>query len=121
MNILFVALGSAVGGVLRYLAGMLIPAANGFPVATLSINVVGSFMIGLLSGLIARFTSGAVHEALRLMLVVGFCGGFTTFSTFSNEALRLIESSHYLAALSYVLVSVFAGLAAVFVGYLISR
>lgn len=121
MNVLFVAIGSAAGGVLRYLVGMLIPAANGFPLATLSINIAGSFLIGLFSGLLTRFAGGASAEMLRLVFVVGFCGGFTTFSTFSNETLRLLESSHYLAALGYVLASVLAGLLAVFLGYLISR
>lgn len=121
MNILLVALGSAAGGVVRYLVGTLIPAIGGFPLATLSINVAGSFLIGLFSGLLTRLAGGASAEILRLVLVVGFCGGFTTFSTFSNETLRLIESSHYLAAALYVLASVLAGLLAVFLGYVISR
>lgn len=121
MNIVLVALGSAAGGVVRYLVGMLIPAVSGFPLATLTINVAGSFLIGLFSGLLTRFAGGASADALRLVLVVGFCGGFTTFSTFSNETLRLIESSHYLVATGYVVASVFAGLFAVFIGYLISR
>lgn len=112
MNIILVAFGSAAGGVARYLVGMFIPAVSGFPLSTLSVNVVGSFLIGLFSGILARSVVGASAEALRLLLVVGFCGGFTTFSTFSNETLRLIESSHYLAATGYVVASVFAGLVA---------
>lgn len=121
MNILLVALGSAAGGIARYLVGTLIPAVCGFPLATLSVNIAGSFLIGLISGLMARLAGGASAEALRLVLVVGFCGGFTTFSTFSNETLRLIESSHYLAAALYVLASVLVGLLAVFIGSAISR
>lgn len=121
MNVLLVAFGSAAGGVARYLVGSLIPAANGFPLATLSINVAGSFLIGLASGLLARFAGGANVEILRLVFTVGFCGGFTTFSTFSNEALKLLESSHYLAAAGYLFVSVLAGLLAVYLGYLISK
>lgn len=121
MNILLVALGSAAGGVVRYLVGTLIPAVGGFPLATLSVNVAGSFLIGLFSGLLTRLAGGTSAEVLRLVLVVGFCGGFTTFSTFSNETLRLIESAHYLAASLYVLASVLAGLLAVFIGYAISR
>lgn len=121
MNILFVAVGSAMGGVVRYLIGTLVPAVSGFPLATLTINIVGSFLIGLFSGWLARLAGGANAETLRLVLVVGFCGGFTTFSTFSNETVRLIESSHYLAAAGYILVSVLAGLLAVFLGSLLSR
>lgn len=121
MSFLYVALGSAAGGALRYFVGTLIPAAHGFPAATCAINVIGSFLIGLLSGFLARTTGGAVSEILRLILVVGFCGGFTTFSTFSNETFRLIEASHYVTALSYVLISVIFGLLAVWLGYLISK
>ena len=121
MNILLVALGSAAGGVARYLVGTFIPAVGGFPFATLSVNIVGSFLIGLFSGLLTRFAGGANAEALRLVLVVGFCGGFTTFSTFSNETLRLIESSHGFVAVGSILASVLAGLLAVFLGYAISR
>lgn len=121
MNVLYVALGSAAGGALRYLVGTFIPAAHGFPLATCTINVVGSFLIGLLSGLLARTAGGAASEIVRLVLVVGFCGGFTTFSTFSNETFRLMEASNYLTAFVYVFLSVLAGLIAVFLGYLISR
>lgn len=121
MNFLYVALGSAAGGVLRYLVGLFIPAAQGFPLATCTINVVGSFLIGLLSGLLARTAGGAASEIVRLVLVVGFCGGFTTFSTFSNETFRLMEASNYLTAFVYVIFSVLSGLVAVFLGYLVSR
>lgn len=121
MNFFYVALGSAAGGALRYLVGLFIPAAHGFPLATCTINVIGSFLIGLFSGLLARTTGGAASEIFRLIFVVGFCGGFTTFSTFSNETFRLIEASNYLTALVYVLISALFGLFAVFFGYMISR
>ena len=120
MNFVLVAAGSAFGGVLRYLVSQGLAAQKGFPWATLSVNVVGSFLIGLLSGLIVRHCGGN-GESVRLFAVVGFCGGFTTFSTFSNETFRLLEGSQWLAAVGYVGVSVLAGLAAVFLGYLISR
>ena len=119
MNIVLVAVGSALGGVLRYLASLGLAAQRGFPWATLSVNVVGSFLIGFLSGLSARHCGGN-GEGIRLFAVVGFCGGFTTFSTFSNETFRLIEGSQWLSAAVYVGVSVLAGLAAVFLGYLVS-
>ena len=120
MKILLVAVGSGLGGVLRYLVPCWIGASKGFPWATLTVNVVGSLLIGLLSGLLARH-GGSSAESIRAFAVVGFCGGFTTFSTFSNEMFRLIESSQWLSAAAYVSLSVLAGLAAVFVGYVISR
>ena len=120
MKILLVAVGSGLGGVLRYLVPSWIGAAKGFPWATLTVNVGGSLLIGILSGLLARH-GGSSAEAVRAFAVVGFCGGFTTFSTFSNETFRLIESNQWLSAAVYVGVSVVAGLAAVFLGYLISK
>ena len=120
MKILLVAVGSGLGGVLRYLVPCWIGAAKGFPWATLTVNVVGSLLIGFLSGLLARH-GGSSAESIRAFAVVGFCGGFTTFSTFSNEAFRLIESNQLLSAVAYVSLSVLAGLTAVFLGYAISK
>ena len=120
MKILLVAIGSGLGGVLRYLVPCWIGTAKGFPWATLTVNVVGSLLIGLLSGLLARH-GGSSAESIRAFAVVGFCGGFTTFSTFSNETFGLIESSQWLSAVAYVSLSILAGLAAVFLGYAISR
>ena len=120
MKILLVAIGSGLGGVLRYLMPCWIGAAKGFPWATLTVNVVGSLLIGLISGLLARH-GGSSAEAIRSFAVVGFCGGFTTFSTFSNETFHLIENNQWISAAGYVGLSVAAGLIAVFVGYLISK
>ena len=120
MKTLLVAVGSGLGGVLRYLVPGWIGATKGFPWATLAVNVAGSLLIGLLSGWLARH-GGSSAESIRAFAVVGFCGGFTTFSTFSNETFRLIENNQWLAASAYVGLSVVAGLAAVFVGYLISK
>ena len=117
-----VAVGSAFGGMLRYFLSVCFPSSGGFPWATLGINVVGSFFIGLGSGLIARFWSGTLAgDCIRAVALVGFCGGFTTFSTFSNEVFQLLEGGHTLSAVGYVTLSVFVGLAAVFCGCLISR
>ena len=120
MKMLLVAVGSGLGGVLRYLVPCWICAAKGFPWATLTANVVGSLLIGLISGLLARH-GGSSAESIRAFAVVGFCGGFTTFSTFSNETFRLVENNQWLSAAGYVGLSVAAGLVAVFVGYLISK
>lgn len=89
-NCLFVGLGGAAGAVCRYLVGMLPVLQRGaFPLATLVINLLGSFLIGL----IAQRASGpaGLDPNLVLFLKVGFCGGFTTFSTFSLESLTLLE------------------------------
>ena len=120
MKILLVAVGSGLGGVLRYLVPCWIGAAKGFPWATLAVNVVGSLLIGILSGLLARH-GGSSAESIRCFAVVGFCGGFTTFSTFSNETFRLLENNQWLSAAGYVGLSVAAGLVAVLVGYWLSK
>ena len=120
MKILLVAVGSGLGGALRFLVPCWIGTAKGFPWATLAINVAGSLLIGFLSGLLARH-GGSSAESVRAFAVVGFCGGFTTFSTFSNETLRLLEDGQWLSAAAYVGVSVSAGLAAVFLGHLVSK
>ena len=120
MKIFLVAIGSGLGGVLRHLVPCWVGVSKGFPWATLTVNVVGSLLIGLLSGLLARH-GGSSAESIRAFAVVGFCGGFTTFSTFSNETFRLIESSQWPSAVAYVSLSILAGLAAVFLGYWISK
>ena len=120
MKILLVAIGSGLGGVLRYLVPCWIGAPRGFPWATLTVNVVGSLLIGLLSGHLARH-GGSSADSIRAFAVVGFCGGFTTFSTFSNETFRMLENNQWLSAAGYVGLSVAAGLVAVFVGYWLSK
>lgn len=102
----FVALGSALGGVARYLLGGLVQQASRstFPTGTLVINVTGSFLLGLLYRYAAD--SVAISPELRAMLAIGFCGGFTTFSTFSYETVRLIEDGEFARASVYMLLSV---------------
>ena len=114
-----VALGGALGAVLRYQTGgavarwLVASAAAAFPWATLAVNVTGSFAMGLLAGWLARH-DGA--EGWRLLLGVGLLGGFTTFSAFSLELLSLIERGAPGLALAYALVSVAAGLAGLWLG-----
>lgn len=120
-HILLVALGGALGSVTRYLTGvgMTRLLGSGFPWGTLTVNIVGSFLIGFLVELLARKLNGAVE--VRLFLVVGFLGGFTTFSSFSLEALALFERGATASAATYVLTSLFISLAAVFGGLLLGR
>ena len=122
VDVLFVAIGAALGGVGRFLVGQLVKSAGGFPWATFTVNVVGSLLLGFLSGWLARpsqLSSEAV-QMIRCFAVVGVCGGFTTFSTFSNETFRLLEGAQWSLALLYAVVSLLAGLAAVFLGSILS-
>lgn len=119
MNLLLVALGSALGGVGRYLVSTLVVSRGGFPSATLTVNVLGALAIGLLSGVLARGQGCA--EAIRAFAVVGLCGGFTTFSTFSNETFGLLEAGRYGILAAYVAASLLGGLAAVALGFALSR
>ena len=115
MVLLLIALGGAAGSVLRYLLGGRAQhfAPHGFPLGTLFVNVVGCFLVGIL---IRQFMNIQTHNYLRALLVVGFCGGFTTFSTFSAETLGLIEGGEYGRATSYVILSIVLCLAATFMG-----
>ena len=111
-NILFVALGGAVGSVGRYLV------SGSFPWGTLTVNIVGSLLIGFLTGLVSK---GIVSPELKLLLVTGFCGGFTTFSTFSNESFQMLKAGDALLAALYIGGSVALGIFAVFLGTMLAE
>ena len=115
-HVLWVACGGAAGSVLRYLVSRWMPAT--FPWGTLTVNIVGSLLIGVLVGLASK---EMLSTEMRLLLVTGFCGGFTTFSTFANESYGMLEGDHILTAALYVSASVFAGILAVYVGLQLSR
>ena len=124
MASLHVALGGAIGSVLRYQLGRAMThwlgpqAVTAFPWATLTVNVVGSLAMGLLAGWLARHGQGG--EQWRLFLGVGVLGGFTTFSAFSLEMMLLIERQP-LQGITYALVSVLAGLTALYLGLIVMR
>ena len=111
-----VGLGGALGSVARYLLGTLIQTrtTGTFPVATLIINVSGSLLLGFLMqfGLETR----SVSPEMRLFLTTGFCGGYTTFSTFSYETVVLLQAGAYLRAGLYMLSSVFLSLTGTILG-----
>jgi fluoride exporter len=121
MQILIVAVGGAVGSVCRFLTGVFVTRLAGpaFPWGTLTVNVVGSFAIGFLAELVARKLNASME--MRLLIVVGFLGGFTTFSSFSLDTIALIERGATAAALSYVLASVVISLLATFGGLAFGR
>ena len=117
----YVAFGSAVGGATRYWLAAYIQRTSGatFPLGTLVINITGSFVLGLL----LRFAldTPAFSPALRLALTTGFCGGYTTFSTFSVETVTLIEEGDWRRAALYVGVSVLVSLFGAFAGVALAR
>jgi CrcB protein len=115
---LWIAIGSALGGVSRYaLTKALMPTSLAFPWSTIVINVIGSFIIGFFGTLTLSGGRYAVPENARLFVMVGLCGGFTTFSSFSLQTLDLLRSGHCARAAANVLLSVLLCLAAVGVGH----
>ena len=111
MNFLIVFLGAGVGGAIRHginLATARLLPGVAFPVATLFINVLGSFLMGIIAESFVLRGSGG--HPLRLLLTTGVLGGFTTFSTFSLDAITLYERGQTGAAVAYVLASVIAAL-----------
>ena len=116
-NVVLIFLAGGCGSVLRYLVGLVLPSAL-FPWATLAVNVAGSFAIGLFGAMAARF---GWSEGVRLALTVGLCGGFTTFSTFSREALALASSGRWCAFSLYVAGNVILGIAAAALGFTCAR
>lgn len=119
-NVLLVGAGSFIGGAARYLVSLALKnASKGFPWATLLVNLAGCFLIGLLWGMFSKST--AVESNWALFLTVGFCGGFTTFSTFSKEALMMLQSGNIWGFAGYIGISVAAGIALVALGYFLVK
>ncbi len=118
MAYLWVLIGSAIGGLLRYLVGLwTVPVSGGFPTGTLIINVLGSFVIGFFGTYTLHGGRHPASDNLRLFVMVGVCGGFTTFSSFSLQTFDLLRSGHWGRALAYVVLSSTLGLAAVAAGH----
>ncbi|KAF5885504.1 fluoride efflux transporter CrcB [Rhizobium sp. PEPV16] len=118
---LLVAVGGAIGSLLRYYVGQWALRLMGpaFPWGTLAVNVVGCFVIGIFAELIARKFNASVE--LRLLLITGFLGGFTTFSAFSLDAISLFERGEAVAGGIYIAASVGLSMAAVMTGLAVMR
>ena len=117
MNILFVAFGGALGSVSRYLLGTWIQSVSksiDFPYGTLTVNLIGCFVIGFLSQLAE--TRGVFTSESRALVFVGILGGFTTFSSFGNDTINLLRDGDTFNALANVGANVILGLALVWLG-----
>ena len=114
---LSIAVGGAIGCVSRYFVAQLVQQRAGpdFPFGTLLINITGSFLLGFLMRYALQ--SGAISAETRALLTTGFCGGYTTFSTFSYETAMLIDDGEYARAALYVGASVLVSLIGTFVGF----
>ena len=120
-SLLLVALGGGIGSMLRFLTSFLTNKyyASSFPLATFITNVLGCLLIGILMGSFDR--SGTQSSELKFLLVTGFCGGYTTFSAFSYENIKLLQSGQTNTALAYMALSLVTGLLATWAGLLIAR
>jgi len=121
MSYFYVFVGGGIGAVCRYAATTTIGARFGmfFPFGTLFVNIVGSFLIGLILGLLLPMAKSLhlLPESVRLMLTVGFLGGFTTFSSFSMETLTLLRNGNILLAFFNIGANVILGLLAAWLGW----
>lgn len=121
-HLLLVALGGAIGASLRHLIGQIVLrlAGPGFPFGTMTVNIAGSFAMGLFVAWLTRRSGGTSNE-LRLFIATGLLGGFTTFSAFSLDVAVLWERGQAMAATFYVLGSVMLSVAALFAGLWLAR
>lgn len=117
----FIALGSALGGVARFLLGSFLQqkAGTAFPIGTLVVNVSGSLLLGFLMSY--ALSTAAISPEIRGLLTTGLCGGYTTFSTFTYDALILVEEGRLGRAAAYVLLSVILSLIGAYLGITAAR
>lgn len=120
-NLLLVGLGGFFGSIARYLTYLLIDKriTSLFPWSTFAVNVAGSLLLGIIMGIMIKST--LINDNMRLLLAIGFCGSFTTFSTFAYENMFLYHQKALITALIYTLLSLIVGIAAVFGGYFIGK
>ena len=122
MSYLYVTLGSALGGLLRYaLSRLTLSLDADFPWGTIFINLLGSFVIGYFGTLTLHGTRYEVPENTRIFVMIGLCGGFTTFSSFSLQSFDLLRSGHWMRALANIVLSVVLCFAAVAAGHVLAR
>lgn len=120
-SVLLVGIGGGAGSILRMLVNVYVNKWTNqtFPLATFLVNIAGCLIIGILFGLFAK--GQLAHQDYKMLLATGFCGGFTTFSTFSSEGLLLFQSGNGQTAIFYLLLSMITGLGAVWLGMSLVR
>lgn len=120
-TLFFIGIGSFFGGIFRFLLTRFIQSntSYSFPLGTLTVNIIGCFVIGLLYGIVER--GNLLNTEVRLFLTVGLCGGFTTFSTFLGENFLLLRDQHFFYFILYTTLSIVAGLLAVYLGHLMTK
>lgn len=118
MSYLLIGIGGALGAICRYSLGLFVArrTKSSFPFGTWIINITGSLLLGIVFNL---HKSGAVADWVMLLVGIGFCGAYTTFSTFGNETVQLIVANKWRLAVGYIVISVVVSLLAAWIGFLL--
>ena len=117
-TILYIALGGGIGSVLRYLISAVLK-GNSFPYATFITNILGCLLIGLFFGYFEK--NDLLSKDLKLFLITGLCGGFTTFSAFSNENIQLMQNNQMATAFLYTALSLIVGFGMTYLGIIVMK
>ncbi|MDR3226589.1 MAG: fluoride efflux transporter CrcB [Prevotellaceae bacterium] len=121
LKIILIGVGGGIGSIFRYLTSLFITKhfQSDFPIATFVVNFIGCLIIGFLLGFFAQ--QQIENHNLKFLFITGFCGGYTTFSTFAAENINLFQSESYITAFVYIFLSVFVCIAAVWLGFILSN
>lgn len=120
-KIFLVGIGGGIGSVLRFVVSLLIVRIRFsiFPLTTFVVNLLGCFFVGILVGLSLK--NNWLDENVKIFFITGFCGGFTTFSSFSLENFQLYQAGNYRTLVLYILINIIVGCAAVLLGYILTE
>ena len=118
--LIYVIVGSSIGGAARFLSQEFVQKRfpSFIPLSTLSVNIIGSFIVGIIYALAEK---SKISAEVRILIATGFCGGFTTFSSFAYENVKLLQDGEFFNTALYTLLSLFIGLVAVYLGILFTK